>query len=61
MAEPVDVIRAVHNAFRNDKERIDTAGQTVVHCHCHVIPKYPGDTDNPCGEDREVILRKREY
>ena len=25
MAEPVDVIRAFHNAFRNDMERIDTA------------------------------------
>ena len=25
MAEPVDVIRAFHNAFRNDLERIDTA------------------------------------
>jgi hypothetical protein len=25
MAEPVDAIRAIHNAFRNDMERIDTA------------------------------------
>ena len=25
MAEPVDAIRAIHNAFRNDIERIDTA------------------------------------
>ena len=25
MAEPVDVIRAFHNAFRNDLKRIDAA------------------------------------
>ena len=25
MAEPVDAIRAIHNAFRNDMERIDMA------------------------------------
>ncbi len=25
------------------------AGQTVMHCHCHVIPRYAGDTDNPRG------------
>ena len=25
MAEPIDAIRAIHNAFRNDLERIDAA------------------------------------
>jgi len=38
-----------------------TAGQTVMHCHCHVIPRYRGDTDNPRGGVRGVIPRKREY
>jgi diadenosine tetraphosphate (Ap4A) HIT family hydrolase len=37
------------------------AGQTVMHCHCHVIPRYRGDTDNPRGGVRGVIPRKREY
>lgn len=25
------------------------AGQTVRHCHCHVIPRYAGDANNPSG------------
>jgi diadenosine tetraphosphate (Ap4A) HIT family hydrolase len=25
------------------------AGQTVMHCHCHVIPRYAGDTESPSG------------
>lgn len=34
------------------------AGQTVMHCHCHVIPRYPGDTDNPRGGMRRVVAGK---
>ena len=37
------------------------AGQTVMHCHCHVIPRYAGDTENPRGGVRGVIPRKRDY
>jgi diadenosine tetraphosphate (Ap4A) HIT family hydrolase len=31
------------------------AGQTVMHCHCHIIPRYTGDTDNPKGGIRRVV------
>ncbi len=31
------------------------AGQTVMHCHCHFIPRYKGDTDNPRGGVRRVV------
>ena len=29
-------------------------GQTVMHCHCHVIPRYAGDVDNPRGGVRGI-------
>jgi diadenosine tetraphosphate (Ap4A) HIT family hydrolase len=39
----------------------EAAGQTVMHCHCHVIPRYSGDTENPRGGIRGVIPNKKEY
>ncbi len=32
----------------------EAAGQTVKHCHVHVIPRYEGDVDNPRGGVRNV-------
>jgi diadenosine tetraphosphate (Ap4A) HIT family hydrolase len=37
------------------------AGQSVMHCHCPVIPRYRGDTENLRGGVRGVIPWKREY
>ncbi len=34
------------------------AGQTIMHCHCHCIPRYTGDTDNPKGGVRRVVAGK---
>jgi diadenosine tetraphosphate (Ap4A) HIT family hydrolase len=34
------------------------AGQSVMHCHCHFIPRYEGDTDNPKGGVRRVVAGK---
>lgn len=37
------------------------AGQTVMHLHIHMIPRYKGDVKNARGGIRGVIPEKREY
>ena len=37
------------------------AGQTVMHCHCHVIPRYVGDVRDPKGGVRGVVPGERGY
>ncbi len=36
------------------------AGQTVMHLHVHVIPRFEGDVDNPRGGVRHCIPGKGE-
>ena len=37
------------------------AGQTIPHCHIHIIPRYNGDMDDPKGGVRGVIPGKMKY
>ena len=37
------------------------AGQTVMHCHIHLIPRRAGDSPNPRGGVRCVIPGKADY
>ncbi len=37
------------------------AGQTVTHFHCHIIPRYDGDMDNPRGGVRHAVAGKGYY
>lgn len=37
------------------------AGQTIFHCHIHLIPRRLGDSANPRGGVRGVIPGKQTY
>ena len=39
----------------------EAAGQTVMHLHVHLIPRYAGDTEEPRGGVRGVIPSKQKY
>jgi diadenosine tetraphosphate (Ap4A) HIT family hydrolase len=39
----------------------EAAGQTVLHLHVHVIPRYRGDVPDPTGGVRHVIPGKGNY
>ena len=37
------------------------SGQSIFHCHIHLIPRRVGDVDNPQGGVRSVIPNKQHY
>ncbi len=47
-----------YNIGINDGE---AAGQTVMHLHVHLIPRYEGDTPDPRGGVRWIFPEKAQY
>ena len=39
----------------------EDAGQTIFHCHIHIIPRRQGDTPTPRGGVRGVIPKMQNY
>ena len=39
----------------------EAAGQTVMQFHCHLIPRYNGDVENPRGGVRHAVIGKGYY
>ena len=38
-----------------------SSGQSIFHCHFHLIPRRPRDVENPQGGVRSVIPNKQHY
>ncbi len=58
-----DVIQERHQptGFNIGMNLGETAGQTVPHLHIHVIPRYPGDVEDPRGGVRWVVPARAAY
>ena len=37
------------------------SGQSIMHCHIHLIPRREGDVENPQGGVRAVIPKNQHY
>ena len=48
-------------AFNIGMNAGEAAGQTVFHCHIHLIPRRKGDVENPRGGVRHLMPNKGFY
>ena len=66
-----ELLLILQNQIREDDETVtgfnvgvncgESAGQTVMHAHIHLIPRRDGDLKNPKGGVRGVIPEKMSY
>ena len=58
--------RLLDDRFKPDRHSIginigETAGQTIMHLHVHLIPRHRGDCAGPRGGVRGVIPERQHY
>ena len=66
-----DLIKIIKNEILNKDQTVKSfnigtnvgkeSGQSIMHCHIHVIPRREGDVENPQGGVRSVIPKKQHY
>ena len=66
-----NLIKKVKNVIINEDETVKgfnigtnigkISGQSILHCHFHLIPRRKGDVENPQGGIRSVIPNKQHY
>ena len=61
MKQQVEELDSSATGFNVGMNSGEAAGQTVFHCHVHLIPRRKGDVENPRGGVRGVIPEKRIY
>lgn len=67
LAATINIVKAILDArYKPNGYNIgancgEAAGQTVHHCHIHIIPRYTGDCENPRGGIRGCIPNKMSY
>ena len=65
------LLKEVKDSIQSDDEMVEgfniginsgeVAGQTIFHCHIHLIPRRSGDVENPRGGVRHLIPGKGDY
>jgi len=66
-----DLLRKLSEKIRSEDPTVEgfnigvnageVAGQTIFHCHFHLIPRRKGDVENPRGGVRHLIPGKGYY
>ena len=66
-----DLIKVIKNEIFNKDQTVKAfnigtnagkeSGQSIMHCHIHVIPRREDDVENPQGGVRSVIPKKQHY
>ena len=66
-----DLIKIIKNEILNKDQTVKAfnigtnagkaSGQSIMHCHIHVIPRREDDVENPQGGVRSVIPKKQHY